>query len=298
MRRPSFLSVLAFVVAALASCTQRIATEDGDLSPTRLKYRLDDRFEVFYCDPDYYPVGRDDEEERALERFPAIRSDVEKLGAILEHLGLQEGVELTDHQKLLVYREDKRLAAIVLEPSGAAYRFQLSAAEDENRVFRLGGTIDRSGRIAVRERTLTIGTCPICLSGDTWIATDVGEVRVSELDERDRVWSLDAAGEWTLAAVLRTVWVPTPPGHELVRLRLADGREVLASPGHPLANGRRIGDLAPGDPADSSIVVSVERVPAGEATYDLLPSGPTGAYRANGIALGSTLGPLTTGESD
>ena len=152
------------------------------------------------------------------------------------------------------------------------------------------GTVSPSGRITVRERTPTLDTCPICLSGDTWIETDVGEVRISEMEAQDRVWSQSAAGEWALVPVLRTVRVETPSGHQFVRLRLDDGRELLASPGHPLADGRRIGDLSAGQSVDGARVLSVERVPAGgQPTFDVLPGGSTGVYRANGVALGSTL---------
>jgi hypothetical protein len=79
-------------------------------------------------------------------------------------------------------------------------------------------------------------------------------------------------------------------GHLMVHLRLADGRELLASPGHRTADGRPLGTLAAGDPLDGSTVTLWELVPYGGArTYDLLPAGSTGTYWANGILLLSTL---------
>jgi hypothetical protein len=72
-------------------------------------------------------------------------------------------------------------------------------------------------------------------------------------------------------------------------LSLADGRTVVASPGHPRADGRTIRDLQPGDRYDGSVVASTIVVPYAGATWDLLPSGPTGTYFANGVLLGSTL---------
>ena len=76
----------------------------------------------------------------------------------------------------------------------------------------------------------------------------------------------------------------------MVHLVLADGRELLVSPGHPAADGRRAGDLKVGDSLDGSTVARWELVPyAGDRTYDLLPGGPTGHYWANGILLASTL---------
>jgi len=71
---------------------------------------------------------------------------------------------------------------------------------------------------------------------------------------------------------------------------LADGRELLASPGHKTADGRVLGSLAAGDRLDGSTIKLWELVPySGDRTYDLLPAGATGAYWANGVLLGSTL---------
>ena len=90
--------------------------------------------------------------------------------------------------------------------------------------------------------------------------------------------------------VIETGSTPVPPTHEVVHLALSDGRAVDASPGHPLPDGRRLGDLRAGDLVDGAIVVSANlRSYGGGATFDLLPSGPTGTYWANGIHLASTL---------
>jgi hypothetical protein len=76
----------------------------------------------------------------------------------------------------------------------------------------------------------------------------------------------------------------------MVHLVLADGRELLASPGHKTADGRALGFLAAGDALDGSTIKLWELVPyAGDRTYDLLPAGPTGTYWANGVLLSSTL---------
>jgi hypothetical protein len=76
----------------------------------------------------------------------------------------------------------------------------------------------------------------------------------------------------------------------MMHILLEDGRELWVSPGHPTADGRIFGDLIAGDLLDGSRVRNVERVPYGQPfTYDLLPSGGTGFYWANGILIGSTL---------
>jgi hypothetical protein len=87
---------------------------------------------------------------------------------------------------------------------------------------------------------------------------------------------------------------PAPPDHAVVRITLADGRVVSASRGHPDPTGRPLADLQAGDRLDGSPVVRVELVPlAGERTWDLLVSGPTGLYFADGVALRSTLRPAS-----
>ena len=76
----------------------------------------------------------------------------------------------------------------------------------------------------------------------------------------------------------------------MVHLVLADGRELLVSPGHRTADGRPIGTLERGDSLDGSTITRWDLIPyVGEWTYDLLPAGATGRYWANGILLSSTL---------
>ena len=94
------------------------------------------------------------------------------------------------------------------------------------------------------------------------------------------------------ATVIALGSTAVPVGHRVVRLVLADDRAVMASPGHPLADGRRLGDLHVGDAFDGSLVVSADRVAyAGARTFDIAVSGPTGIYLVDGIPLRSTLRP-------
>ena len=51
-----------------------------------------------------------------------------------------------------------------------------------------------------------------------------------------------------------------------------------------------LGDLKAGDVLDGARVMQSELVPYDQpATYDILPSGSTGFYWANGVLIGSTL---------
>ncbi len=76
----------------------------------------------------------------------------------------------------------------------------------------------------------------------------------------------------------------------MVHLVLDDGREVWVSPSHPTPDGRRFGELLPGDLLDGARIALLELVSYGlPETYDILPAGDTGFYWANGILMGSTL---------
>jgi hypothetical protein len=106
------------------------------------------------------------------------------------------------------------------------------------------------------------------------------------------VWSFDRAGRRIVATVVALGSTPAPPGHRVVRLRLADGRVVSASPGHPLPDGRPLGDIRVGDLVDGSMVEAVTDLDyADGATFDLVASGPTGGYYAGGIPMLSTIRP-------
>jgi hypothetical protein len=122
---------------------------------------------------------------------------------------------------------------------------------------------------------------------------------VEALRPGDLVWTLDASGQRLAAPILRMARTVVPDLHRLVYLLLDDGRELWASPGHPTADGRRLADLQPGDLLDGARLTRSEAVSYGRpATYDLLPSGDTGYYWANGILMGSTLAASTLGPKD
>ncbi len=284
---------IAWLTAGLlsAACTATLATDPGSaLSPTRLKYSLEQGRTLFFCDPDYYPIARGDELARALEVFPTIAADTEKYDAILEHLGLAPQPQPSDSTKLRIYRESKRLASIVLTPAGADYTFQLRQQDAKGATFAVSGRVTQSGHILTETRTPSNFGCPICLSGETRIATPGGERAVQTLRVGDTVWTAGPFGLRAAEPLVRVGHVPTSGGHRFVQLVLADGRRLLASPGHPTADGRRLGALAPGDTLAGTRVVSAVRVITRDsATYDILPGGASGVYWADGIPLASTL---------
>ena len=263
----------------------------GGLSPTELKYRLLEQYpNFFFCDPDYYPVAHDDELSLALARFPQIRADTGQFQAILEHNGLTGLASLSDDQKMLVYGDYKKLNALFLELAGDKYRFQFQVSNQDEQAFFIKGTIDGQGKITVQSKDPTIAICPICLALGTLIDTPRGPVAVQDLHPGDLVWTLNSEGRRIAAPILRTGHVRVPSTHRMAHILLDDGRELLASPGHPTADGRTLGSLHPGDFLDGAHVLRLELVPyTGGATYDILPSGGTGFYWADAILAGSTL---------
>ena len=78
--------------------------------------------------------------------------------------------------------------------------------------------------------------------------------------------------------------------HQVVRVKIAGGRTLEISAGHPTADGRTFGDLRPGTLLDGTAVESVEIVPYTHPyTYDILPASQDGNYFAAGRLIGSTL---------
>ena len=132
-----------------------------------------------------------------------------------------------------------------------------------------------------------IGPRPICLSENTLIDTPEGSVNIKEMKVGMPVYTSDENGNKVVATVLKT-GKAMANNHKVIHLVLRDGRELYASPGHPLINGV-LADLKEGNYYDGSVVVSADLINYEyEFTYDILPSGETGIYYANGVPLRST----------
>jgi len=115
-------------------------------------------------------------------------------------------------------------------------------------------------------------------------------VPVKDLRQGMEVWTADASGARRVAVIAETVKRPVPLDHPMIHLVLDDGRELFAAAGRPLSDGRLLGALSAGDRVDGGRVIKADRVVYKEAaTYDILPSGDTGLYWANGVLLKSTL---------
>ena len=288
--------------SAVASLAILLAIACGSVTPgpvgapltvDELKFKVMDAVGTpVYCDPDVYPVARDGgEQASALAQYPQIRAQAELYAAIIAHEHLPSG-DLNAAQKLTLYKAFKLLRAMTLTQNGNEYAFEFRArAQGQTTIQIVKGSVRIDGVVTVTSKTASgPPNCPICLAASTLIATPNGPVRVIDIAPSTMVWTSLPDGRRVAAAVLEVGNTQVPAGHLMVHLKLADGRELLASPGHRTADGVQLGALAIGEPLDGSTITLWELVPyAGDRTYDLLPAGPTGTYWANGILLSSTL---------
>lgn len=290
-------TLLSILIAGISTaCTGGTATFPAP-TPTvtysryQLEYLLLAKYpNFFWCDPDIYPVARTGQEEtNAQQQFPAIQANTEEFSAILEHLGMTPEPTYTDAEKLSIYREHKKLTyAVTLTSSGNIYDFSIRTGENQG--LHIEGTITPSGKITVLKQENSFNTCPICLTKGTRIDTPGGLIPVEKIQPGMTVWTMDSTGTRVSAPVIKVSSTPVPVPFSVVKVSLDDGRSVTASPGHPTADMKALGDYRVGDILDGSPVAAVEHIAYyGGATYDLLPSGGTGLYWANGILLESTL---------
>lgn len=274
------------------------------LSTTELKYRI---FEVFgrhvrYCDPDYkYDIigsgSPEVEKTNMLKWYAAVDKSTNEFRTILRNNNLSSADTLNPDQTLAIYRDSKRLHTLRLETAGEKYKFSLVTSKvgdpgPSGPGFHVEGLVEENGLLELKSSKPTNFTCVmfICLSGSSLISTPSGDVAVRDLRAGMDIWTADVKGVRHAAAILKTSRVPVGADHQMVHLKLEDGRELLASPGHPMADGRTLGALGMSDTVEGVRVVSTKLVPYSEGyTYDVLPSGETGHYWANGILLGSTL---------
>ena len=309
MRRTA--AVLLTIAMVLAACGGAASTPGPTIIPGptpgpsggatfdagQLRLLLMDQLgERWYCDPDEYPIAHGTELERALERWDEMLAEGVIFKAVAARLGINVAAAVTDAQKQAIYHVWKNALSIPLDPVGNdQYRFDYLAVPLPGNEMgtRTAGIIDATGKITI-EQQAPAGEppCPICLARGTTIDTPDGPVAVEALRIGDPVWTMDAEGRRIRGTVIAIGSTEAPDTHHVIRMTLADGRAATASPGHPLADGRQLGALAVGDDVDGSRIVSLETLPyGGGETFDLVASGATGAYFADGIALGSTLLP-------
>ncbi len=277
------------LVLALTACgSVKYGGVSQTLTTPDMKYRLIDTIgPPLFCGP---PVVRMPSDDEASQEVAALRSqDPTSFDAIVHHEKL-DAAHLTAEDDRRIVQQVQVLQALPLQADGQLLRFDYIAGRPSPE--HVVGTIDDHGVISLESHDPTQfpgrGGCPICLAATTRIATPHGPILVSDLRAGMLVWTVDA-GKRVAAPIAIVRYTPAPFGHRVIRVVLADGRAVVASPGHPTGDGRRVGELNPGDLLDGSRVAMINVLPYSGDTWDLLPLSSTGTYWADGVLLGSTL---------
>src|SRR5215207_4628657 len=125
----------------------------SSLTPTELKYKVLEHFpDFFFCDPDFYPIAHEDELALAQGHFPELEANQEEFRAILSHNGLSGTATFTNEQKLLIYREHKKLNAINFTVAEDKYQFQIQTGSEGQQGFFITGTIYGDGSIEIEKQ--------------------------------------------------------------------------------------------------------------------------------------------------
>src|SRR6266851_6353980 len=113
--RIGVVALEALAILACGSAGGTPAPVGTPLSVDQLKFAVIDAIgPPIYCDPDFYPLERPGgEQASAIARYPEIRADAALYAVIVAHEHLPAG-DLTDAQKLVLYRAWKRLRPLTL----------------------------------------------------------------------------------------------------------------------------------------------------------------------------------------
>jgi len=153
--------------------------------------------------------------------------------------------DLTDEQKLTVYRAWKLLARGRPQPKRERLLVFISrAVEGGHRLLSDGCRHGAGGRCGHSHLAHAVGCTelpdlPCGRHSDRDFRT--GRSRVTDIRAGMLVWTAAADGTKIAVPVVATGSMEVPAGHMMVHLVLADGRELLASPGHRTADGRPAG---------------------------------------------------------
>jgi hypothetical protein len=294
MKRTLSVLMLAMLTAGCTGGGPNPEPSGPPLPQAELKLRVLDRLPspFAYCDPDVYPIGHGTTLSNARAHLAEMRKNGPVFDAILVHEHIARAATLSNGELVRVYTDYKELNALQLRSTDGGFSFTVYVSDQKAGYDRIvTGSVTPQGNVEIGDvgPANTKINCPICLARSDRIATPRGPVPVSRIRVGMPVWSTDRLGRRIRAVVLDTR--RRRAIGELLRIQLADGRAVVVSPGHPTANGRLVGELAGGDHLAGSSVASITPVRYAGFTYDLLPSGPTATYFADGVLLGSTLKP-------
>jgi hypothetical protein len=112
----------------------------------KLRYKILDSFpDVRYCASTF------DDSRREIDAFPQIQADQETFKEISAHLYLKPDTEISDQQKLLVYREYAKLQALTFDFLVSKYQFKYGPYV---------GLVNQAGQIKIL-KTLQHNSCPL-----------------------------------------------------------------------------------------------------------------------------------------
>ena len=133
------------------------------LAEAELKYRIIDALgHIAFCDPDAFPVRRDDEGELARQHLAEIRADTATFAVIAAHLGVDPAAATyTADQQLAIYAAWKELRVLQLDRDGDRYRFDVVIGPDPSGAYtHIVGTITSAGAIEVQQRAPGVPPAP------------------------------------------------------------------------------------------------------------------------------------------
>lgn len=129
-----------------------------------------------------------------------------------------------------------------------------------------------------------------CLPPNTAIKTPNGGTQIKLLNIGDTVLSINNKKEIIEVPIISKDSVNVSINHKVLKIALADGRELQVTPEHPDANYYQLIKHKIGEFLDGSAIIGMEIVDYRyEYTYDILPKSSSGVYWANDIKIGSTL---------
>ena len=146
---------LALALLATTACgsVNPSPVSGSPLNVTQLKFAVMDAVgRPVYCDPDFYPIAREGgEQASAISTYPQMKADAETYAAIVAHEHLPSA-DLTDAQKLVVYRAWKLLRALNLTQGGSGYSFQYRIQPSAGKYQMVGGTVRVDGVVTISSR--------------------------------------------------------------------------------------------------------------------------------------------------
>jgi hypothetical protein len=137
------------------------ATGSATASVWQLRYVLLGHYPDFaYCDPDYYPVARGDEQSAADAWWAGVNHTSPEVRTIIARHGFSE--PLTGDQRLVAYRDHKKLSVITMTTVSGGYEYELSTGMPGGRPdHTVTGVVTLDGTVHERSRRPRPGSCPI-----------------------------------------------------------------------------------------------------------------------------------------